>query len=242
MSEDILSKIVESVAELKLDESVNLVKEALDKGISALRIVTDGLSPGLREVGKRFEEYKYFLADLVFSAHIMNTCMNILEPLLVKESAKREATGKVVIGTVEGDLHDIGKNLVVVLLKASGFEVRDLGIDVSAEKFVNAVKEFKPDILGMSSLLTTTAPYMEVVVNELKQKGLRDGLYILIGGPPTSQNFAEQIDADRWCKDAIVGVNVAKKYMELKREFIESYPDSWWAKAREKMKEVIPIS
>jgi len=234
----ILPELVQALADLKYEECLRLTQEAIDAGFSGTKIVLEGLSPGLREVGRRFEQFQYFLADLVYSAHIMNSCMKLVEPLLLKEADKAEVAGKVVVGTVEGDLHDIGKNLVIVLWKASGFEVHDLGIDTPATKFVEKVKEVKPDILGMSSFLTTTAPYMKVVIDALKEEGLRDGLYILIGGPPTSQQFADEIDADKWCKDAVVGVNVSKKFMEIKKEMIEKYGKDWWPHAREAMRRI----
>lgn len=232
----ILPELVQALSDLKYEECLRLTQEAIDKGFSGTQIVLEGLSPGLREVGKKFEQFIYFLADLVYSAHIMNSCMKLVEPLLLKEADKAEVTGRVVVGTVEGDLHDIGKNLVIVLWKASGFEVHDLGVDTPASKFIEKVKEVKPDIFGMSSFLTTTAPYMKVVIDALKEEGLRDGLYILIGGPPTSQQFADEIDADKWCKDAVVGVNISKKFMEIKKQTIEQYGDKWWPYAREAMK------
>ena len=217
VEEKFLTSIAESVEQLKLDETVALVKDALKSGLSATNIVLNGLSPGMEKAGKLFEVGTYFLAELVFSAYIMNSSMDILRPLLVKEATKIPVTGKVVIGTVEGDLHDIGKNLVTLMMRTGGFEVSDLGVDVSSEQFVEEVKKVKPDILGMSSFLTTTAPYMEVVIDDLKKSGILEGLYIMIGGPPTSQAHADDVGAHIWCKDAIVAVEVAKKYMKDKK-------------------------
>ena len=213
----IIPLITNSVEKLDLDGTLSLVKEALKFKIPATKIVLNGLSPGMEKAGKLFEVGTYFLAELVFSAHIMNSCMDILRPLLVKEASKVPVTGKVVIGTVEGDLHDIGKNLVTLMMRTGGFEVSDLGVDVSTEQFVEEVKKTKPDILGMSSFLTTTAPYMEVIIDDLKKAGVLDGLYIMIGGPPTSQAHADDVGAHIWCKDAIVAVEVAKNYMKNKK-------------------------
>jgi 5-methyltetrahydrofolate--homocysteine methyltransferase len=212
----ILTDIVEAMANLQFDKCISLVKEKLSANIPARDILVDGLIPGLKKVGEKFESMEYFLSDLLFAAYIMNECMKILEPKLKEAVEKMPVIGKAVVGTVKGDIHDIGKNLFIILMKAAGFEVIDLGVDVSAEKFVEAVKEHKPDILGMSALLSTTAGYFKTVVEALKEAGLRDKLYIMIGGPP--HVTAEEVGADIYCNDAFVGVRKALEYMETRRK------------------------
>lgn len=214
--EEIFKKIKEALAELNHTECVRLVEEALKNGIPAREILTQGLIPGLREVGERFERQEYFLSDMLFAAHIMNECMNILEPILAKDVEKMSAVGKAVVGTVKDDIHDIGKNIFITLMKASGFEVIDLGVDVPAEKFVEAVKEHEPDILGMSALLSTTAEYFKTVTKALEDAGLRNKVYVMIGGPPFLT--AEEAGADVYCNDAFEGVKKALEYIKKKKE------------------------
>jgi len=213
VEEDVLGNIAKALSELSLEETLRLVKEAVSKGIPPTRIVLGGLSPGMKDVGKRYEERTYFLSELLFSAYIMNQCMEILKPLMGKD-VQASATGKVVIGTVEGDLHDIGKNIFIALLEAAGFEVYDLGVDVPASRFVEKVKEVKPDILGLSALLSSTAPNFKLVIDALRGAGLRGSVYVMIGGPQGSEGFAGEVGADIYCKDAIEGVERAQRYME----------------------------
>ena len=211
-----LSEIAQAIVELRRrDEVISMVRKKLEAGASAREILVNDLIPGLREVGRKFEEKEYFLADMLYSAITMNECMKILEPHLLKEVEKAESAGKIVLGTVAGDIHDIGKNLFATLARAAGFEVYDLGVDVPASKFVEKVKEVQPDIVAMSALLPTTAPYFKVVVEELKKAGLRDKVFVLIGGPPLVT--AQEVGADAYTNDAFVGVKIAQEYVKKKR-------------------------
>lgn len=211
-----LTDLGSALADLKKkEEVVSMVKKRLEAGASARDILLKDLIPGLREVGRRFEEKEYFLADMLYAAMTMNECMKVLEPQIVKEAQKAEMAGKVVLGTVAGDIHDIGKNLFATLARAAGFEVYDLGVDVPASKFVEKVKEVQPDILAMSALLPTTAPYFKVVVDELKKAGLRDRVFVLIGGPPLVT--AEEVGADAYSNDAFIGVKIAEKHVKGKK-------------------------
>jgi len=214
--EEILGSISRALSELNLEETLRLVREAVAKDIPATQIVLAGLSPGMKDVGKRYEERTYFLSELLFSAHIMNQCMEILRPLIGKDVHAAPATGKVVVGTVEGDLHDIGKNIFISLLEATGFEVHDLGVDVPAIRFVEKVREVKPNIVGLSALLSSTAPNFKLVIDALSEAGLGKTVYIMIGGPQGSEEFAKEVGADIYCKDAIEGVEKAQRYMEEK--------------------------
>jgi len=210
--EEMFSDIIEAFKELQIDEVIALVKQKLEKGVKAQDILHKGLIPGLREVGAKFERYEYFLSDLLMAGEIMKKCMEILNPILEKSVEKMPSMGKLLIGTVKGDIHDIGKNLFATLMRAAGFEVYDIGVDVPSEKFVEKVKEIKPDILGMSALLSTTAPYFKVVIEDLKKNNLRDKIFVMIGGPPLVT--AEEVGADVYCNDAFKGVEYALDYIK----------------------------
>lgn len=207
--------IIKAFEELREKDVLRLIEQKLKEGRPATEILTKGVIPGLNKVGERYERMEYFLAELLFAADLMNKCMEILTPLLEKETKKTPVKGKIVIGTVKGDIHDIGKNIFATLMKASGFEVFDLGVDVPAEKFVEKVKEVQPDIIGMSALLSTTAPYFKVVIDALKEAGLRDKVFVMIGGPPLVS--AEEVGADVYCNDAFKGKIIAEEYVKKKR-------------------------
>lgn len=206
-SEEIFSDIVESFKKLQRNKVIQLVNLKLMERVNAEDILTHGLVPGLREVGIKFENKEYFLSDLLFAADIMNTSMEILNPILERTVEKMPSTGKLVMGTVKEDIHDIGKNIFITLMKASGFEVHDLGVDVPAEKFVEKVEEVNPDVVGMSALLSTTAQYFKVVIDRLKESGLRDKVFVMIGGPPLVT--AEEVGADVYCNNAFQGMETA---------------------------------
>jgi len=210
-----LENLIKSVVELDFDNSLKLVREEVESGVPARTILKDGLIPGLGEVGKKFERHEYFLSELVFAAQIMDASMKILTPLLKKDVGKAPSVGKLVIGTVKGDLHDIGKNIFIALMRAGGFEVYDLGVDIPVEKFVEKVKEVKPDILGMSAILSIATEGFKRVIESLKKDGLRDEVYVMIGGPPLVT--AEEVGADFYCNDAFIGFETAKRYVEGKR-------------------------
>ena len=211
-----MGHIANSLAELKLEDTLEAVDSALKNGISADIILSEGLAKGLEQVGERFESKEYFLSDLVSAAYLMNQALELLKEGLKGAAAAGKSTGAIVIGTVEGDLHDIGKNILVSLLRASGFIVQDLGIDISSEKFVEAVRENSPDILALSALLVTTAPNMKKVIEALEESGLRDDVHVMIGGRATGPTFAKDIGADSYGKDALESVRLAKKIMGMK--------------------------
>jgi 5-methyltetrahydrofolate--homocysteine methyltransferase len=206
--------LVLAIAELDYQKVMILVNKYLEENVSARDILVKGLSPGLLIVGKRFETGEYFLSELLFASEIMKDAAILLEPKMAEITGDTPQVGDALIGTVAGDLHDIGKNIFKMLMRASGFKVIDLGVDISIEAFVEAVSKYKPDILGMSALLTTTAPEFRKVISALKKSDLREHLFILIGGPPHLS--AEEAGADKYYNDAFKGVKAALDYMEKK--------------------------
>jgi corrinoid protein of di/trimethylamine methyltransferase len=197
------------------DEVVAETKEALARGYSASDVLEKGLVAGMDIVGVDFRDGILFVPEVLMSANAMKGGMEILRPLLAETGAER--IGKLVIGTVKGDIHDIGKNLVSMMMEGAGFEVVNIGINNDAEKFITAIKEHQPDILGMSALLTTTMPYMKVVIEALKDEGLRDDIFVMVGGAPVTETFANAVGADAYGRDAAVAVELAKAYMENRR-------------------------
>jgi len=212
--EEILEKISKAIVEFDMDNIKNLVNQALEAGIPALDIVTKGMAKGMEIVGKKYEEKEYFLAELIMAGEVMKTGMEVLEPHLKATPVGRK--GVVVIGTVKGDLHDIGKNIVITLLKSSGFEVHDLGVDVDAQRFVEKVKETNADILALSALLTTTMVEMENVIKALKEASIRDKVKVIVGGAPITEEFASKIGADAFAVDAVQGVQKCKEMIAQK--------------------------
>ena len=185
-----------------------LVNEALDKGVEPKDIVTDALTTSMEEVGEKFERDVYLIPDMLASAECVGVAMDILSPHLMKAGVKSKGT--FVIATVAGDLHDIGKNIVAIMLKGAGYQIIDLGTDVSADRIIGAVKENEAPFVGLSALLTTTMRVMGDVVKKLDEEGLRDRVKVLIGGAPTSAAFAEEIGADAFCRDAFDAIDVLK--------------------------------
>jgi corrinoid protein of di/trimethylamine methyltransferase len=198
------------------EEVVEEVEEALSRGMTPYDVLTDGLVAGMDIVGEDFRDGILFVPEVLMAAKAMKAGMAILRPLLAETGAPQ--VGKLVIGTVKGDIHDIGKNLVGMMMEGAGFEVIDLGINNSVEDYLAAIRENKPDILGMSALLTTTMPYMKVVIQSLKDEGIRQDIIVLVGGAPLNDAFAEDIEADAYCRDAAVAVETAKKFMQIRRE------------------------
>lgn len=186
-----------------------LVEQAVGEGVSPAEIISGYLIPAMTEVGARFERQEFYLPEMLIAARAMQTGLSVLKPLLVE--GEFETAGRVVIGTVKGDLHDIGKNLVSMLLEGAGFEITDLGVDVGPEKFVEAVRERKPDIMGVSALLTTTMPSMRSTIEALVEAGLRGKVKVLVGGAPLTQAYADQIGADGYAPDAAAAVRKAKE-------------------------------
>ena len=220
MSEDVIAQLKENVIQGRktkddegLDEEmigkpgvVELVEQALKEKISVEKIITEGLTAGMQVVGEKFSTKEYFIPDMLASAEAVGSAMDILKPYL--EESKVETKGKFIIATVKGDIHDIGKNIVAILLRGAGYEVNDLGIDVPTEKIVEYVKDKKPDYLGLSALLTTTMVVMEEVIEALRDGGVRDKVKILIGGAAVSDEYAREIGADAYCADGFHAIEV----------------------------------
>jgi len=209
--ENVLKRLRHSIVNLDIDGVKKAAKEALEAGVPAYKAVIEGMAKGMEIVGQKYEEGEYFLAELIMAGETTKEGMTILEPHLKAGDIK--SAGKVVIGTVRGDLHDIGKNVVVTLLKAANFEVVDLSVDISAEQFVEAVRENNPDIVAMSALLTTTMIEMENVVKALQKAGWRRKVKIIIGGAPITPEYARKIGADAAAKDAVEGVRICTQWM-----------------------------
>ena len=196
----------------EIEEGTNIL---LSRGWDANRVLNDALVEGMRIVGIDFRDGILFVPEVLLAANAMKAGMAILRPLLAETGA--EPIGKIVIGTVKGDIHDIGKNLVGMMLEGAGFEVVDLGINTDVDEYLAALEEHKPDILGMSALLTTTMPYMKVVIDTMVERGLRDEFIILVGGAPLNEEFGDAIGADAYCRDAAVAAETASAKVAEKR-------------------------
>ncbi|MDF1730264.1 MAG: B12-binding domain-containing protein [Minwuia sp.] len=201
----------------EIEEAVNIL---LERGWAPYDILTQALVEGMRIVGIDFRDGILFVPEVLLSANAMKAGMFILRPLLVETGAPK--VGKMVIGTVKGDIHDIGKNLVGMMMEGAGFEVVDLGINNPVENYLDALEEHKPEILGMSALLTTTMPYMKVVVDTMKEKGIRDDYIVMVGGAPLNEEFAEAVGADAYCRDAAVTVETAKELIARRHNQLAS--------------------
>jgi len=224
MSEDIIGMIKENVIQgrktrddIGIDESfsgtpgvLELMESALASNVSPEVIITDALTAGMQVVGEKFSTKEYFIPDMLASADAVGAAMDILKPLL--EASDVETRGKFVIATVKGDIHDIGKNIVAILLKGTGYDVNDLGIDVPEDKIVNVVRDEKPDYLGLSALLTTTMVEMDTVIKALEENSLRDKVKVLIGGAAVSDEYAKEIGADAFCADGFQAIKVLEKF------------------------------
>jgi 5-methyltetrahydrofolate--homocysteine methyltransferase len=195
----ILEDIQQSVIDGEMEVTGTLVQQALDEGLAPRDILNQGLTPAMAEVGELFERQEYFIPEMMISARAMQAGLNVLRPLLANSGVK--PVGRVVLGTVTGDLHDIGKNMVGMLMEGAGFEVEDLGVNVPAVQFVEAAKS-SPEIIGMSALLTTTMGEMETVIDALSEAGLRDNVKVIVGGAPVTPDFAKKIGADGFAADA----------------------------------------
>jgi methylmalonyl-CoA mutase cobalamin-binding domain/chain len=197
----------------EIEQGTNIL---LARGWSAERVLNDALVEGMRIVGVDFRDGILFVPEVLLAANAMKGGMEILRPILAASDV--EPIGKIVIGTVKGDVHDIGKNLVGMMLEGAGFEVIDLGINNPVENYLSALEQHKPDILGMSALLTTTMPYMKVVIDTLKEKGLRDDYIVLVGGAPLNETFGQAVGADAYCRDAAMAVETAKRLIAERRQ------------------------
>ncbi len=196
------------------------VRILLGRGWTPYEVLTRALVEGMRIVGEDFRDGILFVPEVLMSANAMKAGMFILRPLLVETGAPK--IGKMVIGTVKGDIHDIGKNLVGMMMEGAGFEVIDLGINNPVENYMKAIEEHQPDIVGMSALLTTTMPYMKVVIETMKEKGIRNDHVVLVGGAPLNESFAEAIGADAYCRDAAVAVETARRFMAGRQGSMQS--------------------
>jgi methylmalonyl-CoA mutase cobalamin-binding domain/chain len=197
------------------EEVIQATNIFLSRGWSAEKTLNDALVEGMRIVGIDFRDGILFVPEVLLAANAMKGGMEVLRPLLAETGV--EPIGKVVIGTVKGDIHDIGKNLVSMMLEGAGFEVIDLGINNPVEKYLAALEQHKPDILGMSALLTTTMPYMKVVIDTLKEKGIRQDFIVLVGGAPLNEEFGKAVGADAYCRDAAIAVETAKSLIATRR-------------------------
>jgi 5-methyltetrahydrofolate--homocysteine methyltransferase len=206
-----LKLLHEAILKGDVKTAKTVTEQAIKDGIEALKLIQDYMMPAMRDVGKRFECNEYFVPELLLSARAMKAALEPLRPLLATGGV--EPAGRVVIGTVKGDLHDIGKNLVATMLEGGGFEVTDIGVNVTPEQFVAAVKQKNPQILALSALLTTTMPAMKDTVEALNRTGIRDQVKVIVGGAPVTQRFADEIGADGYGENAAVAVNLAKLVM-----------------------------
>jgi methanogenic corrinoid protein MtbC1 len=213
--EDLTAQMHDDLYDGLADEIVEGTEILLERGWDPSRVLNEALVAGMRIVGIDFRDGILFVPEVLLAANAMKAGMAILRPLLAETGA--EPIGKVVIGTVKGDIHDIGKNLVGMMLEGAGFEVFDLGINTDVEQFLAALDEHKPDLLGMSALLTTTMPYMKVVIDTLIEKSLREEYMIIVGGAPLNEEFSEAIGADAYCRDAAVASETAERLVAERR-------------------------
>jgi corrinoid protein of di/trimethylamine methyltransferase len=210
----IFRSLTEAVVNFDIEGVRRLAQEVIDNGLDPYEAITEALNEGMRIVGEKYEAKEYFLSELLLAGESMKAALEILTPHLKTSGIK--AIGKVVIGTVKGDIHDIGKTIVTTLLRSAGFEVIDLGVDVSAEKFIESIREADADILAMSALLTTTMPYMGEVVKELEENGLRGKVTVIVGGAPLSEDYAKKVGADLYAVDAVEAVRKLRDHMKGK--------------------------
>jgi 5-methyltetrahydrofolate--homocysteine methyltransferase len=210
----IFEELQNAIIEGDSEKSVSVARKALEAGIHPLDVITKGLAKGVRKVGDMFSEGQVFLVELVMAGDAMKAGMSVLLPVIKESKTELISAGKVMIGTVQGDIHSIGKDIVGTLLEADGFEVLNVGEDIQSEAFVEKVKEHKPDILGLSSLLTATLPAQKDVIEKLKAAGLRGDVKVIIGGAPTTQEWADEIGADGWAGDAVSAVSLVKQLVK----------------------------
>ncbi len=208
-----LQKLYDAIVDGDAKTSKALATQAMEAGLDPKKLLDEYMIPAMNEVGRRFETNEYFVPELLIAARAMKQALEVIKPALVATGA--EPVGKVAIGTVKGDLHDIGKNLVAAMLEGGGFEIIDLGVDVAPEKFIHAVKEKGADIVALSALLTTTMPSMKTTIEQLEQAGIRNQVKVMIGGAPVTQKYADEIGADGYSDNASGAVTLARKLMGL---------------------------
>lgn len=213
MSEELYKKLMQAVIDGEPEDAEQFAKEALDQKVDALECINKALMPGIQKVGELFSSGEYFLPELIIGADAMKIALDVLEPALLG-GQERDVVGRVVLGTVEGDLHEIGKILVGTMLTANGFQVTDIGVDQPPEAFVNAIEEHNADIVGASALLTTTMLQQKKLIEALENAGIRDNVKVMIGGAPVTDRYAEEIGADGYAEDAISAVDIAYRLMD----------------------------
>ena len=213
MSKDLFKQMAQSVIDGDDDEAASLAQQVLDEGANPLQAINNGFSAGMAVVGDLYSTGEYFLPDLILGGEAMKAALAVLEPALKASGQVRKVSGTVVLGTVKGDIHEIGKSLVGSMLSASGFKVHDLGVDIKASEFVVKTREFDADIVALSALLTTTMLHQQDVIEHLAEAGLRERVKVMVGGSPVTQGWADQIGADGFAENAANAVVVAKKMM-----------------------------
>ena len=209
-----MEKLFDAIVAGKLESAVEVTKQAIDEGLELQMVINDYMIKAMEEIGDRFQNNKAYVPELLMAARAMKGALGLLKPHL--KGDRSSTIGKIIIGTVYGDLHDIGKNLVASMFEGCGFEVVNLGVNISADKFIEVVKKEKPDILCLSALLTTTMGYMKVVIDTLEKEGLRNEVKIMVGGAPVNQIFADQIGADGYTDNANTAVIKAKELLSLR--------------------------
>lgn len=205
----VLDDLKQSVIDMEVDKATELTQKALDEGMEAEKVLNEALVPAMDAVGDQYEKGERYVPEMLLSAQAMKGGMQLLRPLLAESGV--EPKGRIVIGTVEGDLHDIGQNLVSMMLEGAGFEVTNLGAETPAEEFVSAAKDNNANIVGLSALLTTTMTHMPEIIDALKENGLRDNVKVMVGGAPVSQDYSDEIGADGYASDASSAVKLAEK-------------------------------
>jgi corrinoid protein of di/trimethylamine methyltransferase len=213
MSNELFSKLTNSLVEGDPDATFDFTKQAIAAGLEPMSIIQDGLVPGMNIVGDKFASGEYFLPDLIIAADGMQKAMELLEPELTARQQVLESAGTVLLGTVKGDIHEIGKSLVGTMLSANGFKVYDLGVDVPTQKFIDKAKEVQANIVGLSALLTTTMTVQKEVIQALTEAGLRDQVKVMVGGAPVTRSWSDEIGADGYAEDAMGAVQVARQLM-----------------------------
>jgi corrinoid protein of di/trimethylamine methyltransferase len=213
MSEEFFKKLAQTIIDGEPEDAEDLARQALEQGIDPLACINQGLMKGIQKVGELFSQGDYFLPELIIGADAMKSALDVLEPALMS-GQKREVAGRVVLGTVDGDLHEIGKTLVGTMLTANGFKVIDIGVDCKPGDFIAAIQEAQADIVGASALLTTTMLQQKKLIEALVDAGLRDKVKVMIGGAPVTESFAKEIGADGYAEDAISAVDLAFRLMD----------------------------
>jgi len=216
MEASILEDLKSCIIQGRRDDTVRFTKEAMEQGLQGIEIIQKGLIPGIRAVGELFGSGEYYLPELLVSGKSMQAALEVIEPVLSK-AGQSFSVGNFLIGTVKGDIHDIGKNIVIMMLKGNGWNVTDLGVDVPPEKFCSAIQEGNHDVFGISTLLTVTMPAAAQTIQALREAGLRDRVKIMIGGAPVTQEFADKIGADQYAKDAWEAVQKAQRLLDQSR-------------------------